>query len=68
LGKEFFVMVCLFIRWGLTNDKIKMDRRGRGLSIYELFAGAYILYTKYYNPYIDKESDILDVIEYIANG
>ena len=51
--------------WGVTVDKQRIDRRKRELSIDELFAGAYILYTEYYNPYTDKKSNILDVIEYI---
>jgi capsular polysaccharide export protein len=54
--------------WGVTKDKQKIDRRKRKLSIDELFAGAYILYTDYYNPYSDKESHILDIIEYIFHN
>jgi hypothetical protein len=28
----------------------------------QVFAGAYILYCRYYNPYLDKESDIIDTL------
>ncbi len=46
LQKEVFCYGTPFYAgWGLTNDKIKLDRRNRRISIYELFAGAYILYT-----------------------
>jgi len=52
--------------WGLTEDKQKCARRSRKLTIEELFAGAYILYTKYYNPYTKKTSDIIDTINEIV--
>jgi len=69
LEKEVFCYgMPFYAGWGLTHDKIKIERRGRRLSIYELFAGAYILYTKYYNPYIDKKVDILDILEFIKRG
>jgi len=51
--------------WGLTIDKLICDRRVRKLTIDELFAGAYILYSSYYNPYLNEESDIVSTIEYI---
>jgi capsular polysaccharide export protein len=37
--------------WGLTDDRQNVPRRRRRLKIEELFAAAYILYPKYYNPY-----------------
>jgi capsular polysaccharide export protein len=52
--------------WGLTQDKQICDRRVRNLTVDELFAGAYILYTKYYNPYNQKESNIIDTVKTIA--
>jgi capsular polysaccharide export protein len=51
--------------WGLTQDMQKCSRRKRVLKIEALFAGAYILYSKYYNPYREKSSDILDILETI---
>jgi len=48
--------------WGLTEDKQKCARRKRVLSLEELFAGAYILYTKYHNPHNKKISNIIDTI------
>ncbi len=51
--------------WGLTTDKQNCARRTRKLSIEELFSGAYILYTKYYNPYRRRSSDIIDTIKEI---
>ena len=52
--------------WGLTQDKQICDRRQKSLTIEELFAGAYILYTQYYNPYTQKKSNIIDVIQTIV--
>ncbi len=51
--------------WGITTDKSKCSRRKNNLTIEEVFAGAYILYTTYYNPYTDKKSDIFDIIKTI---
>ncbi len=48
--------------WGVTIDKSKCSRRKRKLSIEEIFAGAYLLYTRYHNPYTNKPSDIFDTI------
>ncbi|QOP41430.1 capsular polysaccharide biosynthesis protein [Sulfurimonas marina] len=52
--------------WGITTDKSKCERRIRTLSVEEVFAAAYILYTRYYNPYTNKPSDIFDTIETIS--
>ncbi|MED7820124.1 MULTISPECIES: capsular polysaccharide export protein, LipB/KpsS family [unclassified Francisella] len=51
--------------WGVTDDRITGDRRKRKLSVEEIFAASYILYTRYYNPYSKKESDIIDTIKTI---
>lgn len=52
--------------WGITTDKSTCQRRQRKLTVEEVFAGAYILYTHYYNPYTKTESDIFDTIETIT--
>jgi capsular polysaccharide export protein len=51
--------------WGVTKDKQVCNRRNRKCSIDEIFAATYIIYTAYYNPYINKESDIIDIINFI---
>ncbi len=48
--------------WGLTIDKQTSPRRNRKLSLEEVFAASYILYTQYYNPIYQHKSDILDTI------
>lgn len=52
--------------WGVTVDKTSCNRRKRDLTVKEIFAGAYILYTRYYNPYTKQNSDIFDTIEEIV--
>ena len=52
--------------WGITDDRIACERRGRTLSVEEVFAASYILYSKYYNPYTQKPSDIINAIETIV--
>ncbi|MBP1888117.1 capsular polysaccharide biosynthesis protein [Sinorhizobium mexicanum] len=36
--------------WGLTDDRQPNPRRGRKLSLEALFAGAYLLYPRYFDP------------------
>lgn len=66
LGKE---CVCFgmpfYAGWGITQDKLTCKRRTKKRSIEEIFAAAYILYTRYSDPYEKKESDLLSVIEKI---
>ena len=52
--------------WGVTDDRSKCERRKRKLSVEEVFAASYILYTHYFNPYTKKESDIFDTIKSIV--
>ena len=67
LDKE---VVCFgmpfYAGWGLTDDRISIDRRKRKLSVKEIFAAAYLLYTRYYNPYENRACDIVEAIETIA--
>ncbi len=51
--------------WGVTKDKLKCNRRERVCTVDEIFAGAYILYSEYFNPFTKKKSNIIDVIRYI---
>ncbi|HIO95933.1 MAG TPA: capsule polysaccharide transporter [Campylobacterales bacterium] len=53
--------------WGVTIDKLKAPRRQRMLTVNEIFASMYILYTTYYNPYTHKKIDLLETIESIVS-
>ncbi|MBF7069476.1 capsular polysaccharide biosynthesis protein [Campylobacter volucris] len=59
-GKPFYA------GWGLTKDKLVCDRRVKKRTLEEVFYAAYILYSEYFNPYLDKKSDIFDTINTLA--
>ncbi len=48
--------------WGLTDDRVECPRRQRELTVKKIFAAAYILYAHYFNPYLGKNSDIIDTL------
>ncbi|MFZ3053832.1 MAG: hypothetical protein WA099_10520 [Sulfuricurvum sp.] len=68
LGKE---CVCFgmpfYAGWGLTDDRLKSNRRSRGVTIFELFAASYILYPLYFDPIENKPTDIIGTIQSIIN-
>ncbi|WP_428738926.1 hypothetical protein [Sulfurimonas sp.] len=74
MGFEALLVECecvcfgmpFYAGWGVTDDRSSCNRRKRVLSVAEIFAAAYILYTHYYNPYTNKPSDIFDTIETIV--
>ncbi|MBX7490511.1 capsular polysaccharide biosynthesis protein [Helicobacter turcicus] len=52
--------------WGLTQDKLVCERRIRKRTLKEVFAASYILYSEYFNPYLEQKSDIFDTINTLA--
>lgn len=42
--------------WGLTDDRQAHPRRGRKLTLQALFAGAYLLYPRYFDPETGEET------------
>lgn len=52
--------------WGLTDDRQKNDRRERFLTLEQLFAGAYILYPKYFDPDHKRYVEIEDVLAILS--
>ncbi|HHD73153.1 MAG TPA: capsular polysaccharide biosynthesis protein, partial [Epsilonproteobacteria bacterium] len=67
LGK---VCICFglpfYAGWGVTDDWVACERRRRKLSVEEIFAAAYIRYSRYFDRYSQEESDIFGVIDTIA--
>jgi len=55
--------------WGLTDDRVKgspaWERRTKKRTVDELFAAAYIYYTRYLNPFTHKRGKITDVINWL---
>ncbi|HID0754112.1 capsular polysaccharide biosynthesis protein [Campylobacter jejuni] len=52
--------------WGLTKDKLECKRRIQKRSLEEVFYVAYILYSEYFNPYLNQKSNIFDTIQTLA--
>ncbi|MFG0411959.1 hypothetical protein [Pseudomonas sp. FYR_11] len=51
--------------WGVTDDRQPVNRRVKQRTVEEIFAAAYILYSKYYDPDTGKSIQIEDVIQNI---
>lgn len=67
-GKKVITLGCPFYSgWGLTEDREKISRRKRILSIEELFIGAYIKYPKYILPNKNNVS-LNEVINFIISS
>lgn len=49
--------------WDLTKDKLECKRRIQKRTLEEVFYAAYMLYTEYFNPYLNQKSDIFDTIK-----
>lgn len=68
LGKE---VVCFgmpfYAGWGLTDDRINIQRRQARLSVEALFAGAYFRYSHYFNPLTQKACDLFEVLQTIVS-
>ncbi|MGH2305383.1 capsular polysaccharide biosynthesis protein [Campylobacter taeniopygiae] len=74
MGFEALIMGCecvcygmpFYAGWGLTQDKQKCLRRIKKRSLEEVFYIAYMLYSQYFNPYLNQKSDIFDTIKTLA--
>ncbi|XKF16300.1 capsular polysaccharide biosynthesis protein [Halomonas sp. BLK-85] len=53
--------------WGLTHDAFDCPRRHRQRRLTEVFAGAYLRYTRYANPYTREASNLEACIDLIAD-
>lgn len=64
LGKS---VVCFgmpfYAGWGLTDDRMYCSRRNRRRSVLEVFAAAYLLYSRYVNPQTGQRCSILDALQ-----
>ncbi|QYG99728.1 capsular polysaccharide biosynthesis protein [Campylobacter coli] len=74
MGFEALILGCecvcygmpFYAGWGLTQDKQVCKRRLKKRSLEEVFCAAYILYSEYFNPYLNQKSDIFDTIHTLA--
>jgi capsular polysaccharide export protein len=51
--------------WGVTDDEQHCARRTRTRSIHELFAAAYLRYTRYLNPVTHQQGSTFDVMAWL---
>jgi capsular polysaccharide export protein len=51
--------------WGITEDKQKCERRTETRSILDVFIVAYLRASKYYDPILKQETDILTAMRYL---
>lgn len=66
-GLKVTTLGCPFYSgWGLTDDRQPTNRRKRKLTIEQLFAGAYVLYPKYFDPVAKEYIDIEQAIELLV--
>ncbi|EIZ6095838.1 capsular polysaccharide biosynthesis protein [Campylobacter coli] len=74
MGFEALMLGCkcvcygmpFYAGWGLTQDKLECKRRIKKRSLEEVFYAAYILYSEYFNPYLNQKSNIFDTIQTLA--
>ncbi|EAH8127122.1 capsular polysaccharide biosynthesis protein [Campylobacter jejuni] len=74
MGFEALIQECecvcygmpFYAGWGLTKDKLECKRRMQKRSLEEVFYAAYILYSEYFNPYLNQKSNIFDTIQTLA--
>jgi len=52
--------------WGVTDDRVSCPRRTQKRSVAELFAAAYLHYTRYLNPQTHAVGTIFDVIDWLV--
>lgn len=67
-GKPVTVMGAPFYAgWGLTDDRQPMPRRGRALTVEAVFAAAYLLYPRYFDPDSGVVTTLEAVLERVAS-
>ena len=66
LGKPVSVFgMPWYAGWGATDDRQACRRRTRKRTVEELFAAAYLHYTRYLDPVSHQRGDIFDVIDWL---
>ncbi|WGE85208.1 capsular polysaccharide biosynthesis protein [Actinobacillus equuli] len=73
LGKKVITFgIPWFAGWGITDDRhpdidiLKLEQRRKNRSFIQLFAAAYLQYSRYINPNNGEIGTIFDVIDYLS--
>ena len=53
--------------WGLTDDRQQCPRRGISRTLEQVFAAAYLEYSRYANPYTHQASSLEEIIQLLAD-
>jgi capsular polysaccharide export protein len=53
--------------WGLTDDRISCTRRVKQRTVEEVFAAAYILYSRYANPFTFEPSSLEETMRFMTD-
>jgi len=69
LGKA---VVCFgmpfYAGWGLTDDRVSCPRRVKKRTVEEVFAAAYILYSRYANPFTFQPSSLEETMRFMSDA
>lgn len=52
--------------WGVTEDRIQLDRRARKRSLVEIFHFAYVDLSRYYSPDLGRACELEELVDYIV--
>jgi capsule polysaccharide export protein KpsC/LpsZ len=67
-GIEVTTLGCPFYAgWGLTDDRQPNERRTRTLTVEQIFAAAYILYPRYFDPYRKRHIEAEEAVDILAS-
>jgi len=58
--------VPFYAGWGLTHDKQLCENRAANRSLEELFAAAFIIYTRYINPFSCERASLEDILDILV--
>ena len=69
MGKDVHCYGAPFYsNWGVTQDRVLIDRRSKKRSIEEIFYTSFILHSRYYSPSLNRVCSIEECIDYIVNN
>lgn len=58
--------VPFYAGWGVTEDRAPVPRRSRRRTVEEIFAAAYILYSRYVDPETGERCEVERIVEHLA--
>lgn len=59
--------VPFYAGWGLTEDRVRLERRGRARTVEDVFHAAYIQHSRYVDPQRRVAVEFEDIVDYVAD-